>query len=87
MMNHITLSENQISTIVNGLRVAADRFDEHVKTVAQIAQTHNATAATSLARQFERQAAESRQLATFFEECEIVRCTTSSRTESVGGGR
>jgi hypothetical protein len=45
------------STILNALRVAAERFDEHVKTFAADG------AHQGLARQFERQAKDSRELA------------------------
>lgn len=88
MMNHTTLSEEQISTVVNGLRVAAERFDEHIKSIRDIRGLLNSQTADQLVRQFERQAVESRQIASLFERSQTVRCTSSSMIgESAGGSR
>lgn len=50
------LSPNEMSTIANGLRVAAKRFDEDAATARE-------TGHPRMAAQFERQAAESLEIA------------------------
>jgi hypothetical protein len=58
------LSETQRSTIVHALRVAADSYGEHVKTLQGIASetggsSHSNRSLIRLSEQFERQASDS----------------------------
>lgn len=54
-------TERELQTAVNALRVAAERFNDHAKTMRDAFVPH-------LAQQFERQASESRELAAKLEE-------------------
>lgn len=59
----ITLTDSQFSTVTHALRVAADRFDEDVKTILDLGELEG----RRLAEQFKRQADESRALADLIE--------------------
>ena len=65
-----TLTESERATITNGLRVAAERFDEHVKMFrSDEALGISPGAAESLASTFENQARESRAIAALIDDC------------------
>jgi type II secretory pathway component PulF len=78
------LTGTQRSTISNSLRVAADRFDEHVKTLIDMYEDNQRLEPgyKRLAEQFQQQARDSRQLASLFDECETVVCQSASLIES-----
>jgi hypothetical protein len=58
------MNEQNRTSIVNALRVAALRYDEHVQTLATV----DGGVHVRLAQQFERQAVEARNLATMIED-------------------
>lgn len=62
----LDLNENQRSTITHALYVAAERFDEHVKTCSSLGQVR-------MREQFEGQARETRELAERIEAADYVR--------------
>lgn len=63
MTRPIVLTESQLSTAVNALRVAADRFVEDAKTMREQGEPF-----AGLAEQFERQERDSRNLAAYLED-------------------
>lgn len=71
------LTEDERTTITNGLRVAAERFDEHVHTCRNPHGPDNEsyTPDLRLARQFETQAKDSRALADLIDGCEAIEIT------------
>lgn len=77
---NIILTERQNGTIVNGLRVAAERFDEHVKSLIEMYE-HNQRLEPGyrrLVEQFQEQARESRELATQVENADSVQMEVQS---------
>jgi hypothetical protein len=77
------LTESERTTITNGLRVAAEKFDEYVKmfrTGEDLGISRGA--AESLACTFENQAKESRELARLIDDCESL--TIEIAPEEVG---
>lgn len=77
-MNTRTLTEAERNTLVNALRVAAERFNEHV---SYLQGTHDHVTADArtvngrLAEQFDNQARDARDLATLLEDSEEIRLT------------
>jgi len=81
------LDENDRSTLRNGLQVAAERFDEHVKEFTAIAETlgngervafwadpspQSIEAARRMAAQFQQQADDSRRLASLIADADAM---------------
>ncbi|HMJ44224.1 MAG TPA: hypothetical protein VK522_18305 [Pseudolabrys sp.] len=66
-----TLDDSKISTIANGLRVAADRYIEDAKTSADVYAQAPETA-RRMADQFNRQAAEARSIADMLEQADTI---------------
>lgn len=76
-----TLTEDERTTITNGLRVAAERFEGHVKVVRE-------EGYHGLGDQFQKQAKDSRSLADLIDGCEEIEiapftCKGCGREESV----
>ncbi len=69
-MPKITLTEDQRTTLTNGLRVAVERFKEHVNEMGEWTLPDHPY--TRLRVQFERQAQESVELAELLEGCEKI---------------
>jgi hypothetical protein len=65
------LTESERTTITNGLRVAAERFQEHVKSFREDPDLTK-PAYKGLADQFEKQDRESRELADLIDDCESI---------------
>ncbi len=81
------LTEDERTTITNGLRVAAERFDGHVKDLMDgdyhcvggistaLTRSQQAGELGRLARQFETQAADSRELADLIDGAQEIEIT------------
>lgn len=66
-MQHTPLTDHQVSTIVNGLRVAAERYREDAAVAAR-----SSSDQSRLCQQFNRQAREAVDLADFLESADVV---------------
>lgn len=66
------LTEDERTTITNGLRVAAERFDEHVRACECPEAAVASGMYNRLAEQFKRQASDSRALADLIDGCEWI---------------
>jgi hypothetical protein len=82
--NRMELTDTQRNTISCGLRIAAERYDEHVETLRkkEASSVKYPSQLTQLAEMFAKQSADVRQLASLFDECESVLCVSCSPIES-----
>jgi hypothetical protein len=91
-MKRMELNDTQRNTISHGLRIAAERYDEHAATLSELAGGLTrpviglmAQNYVALADTFHKQARDARQLASLFDECETVRCESCTEIESFSG--